>query len=386
MAQVYIRLGASHDDDMEVIHLNKGHPTPRLLPVDEIRSVITQMADERARTALMYNPGGGHDALRIALARFLSHGYRFPVTPEELLASNGASMSLSMACRVFARDGDTVVCSDPTYFLARDVFTTARLQVRGIPCDQRGLRVDLLESALATGELRPTLVYCIPSFHNPTGVELAPERAERLVALAERHDFIILADEPYSLLHFDDRPPPCLMSYDRGRGRVFSLGSFTKILAPGLRAGWVHAHPSLLARFRAHGALISGGGLSPLPWAIVHETIESGFLARNIESLRAVYGERARATADALRTHLPECHFHAPRGGYFMWLDLGAACQSARLHAEARAHGVEVTPGARCAVDGGHDQFARICFARYETEELCLGIERLARAVRAARA
>src|SRR5690606_15343547 len=101
-------------------------------------------------------------------------------------------------------------------------------------------------------------VYCMPSFHNPMGVCLAPERARRLVELAERHDFVVVADEPYVMLGFDPTPPPCMMRYDEGRGRVLSLGTFSKILGPGLRLGWVHAAEPLVERWSGHGALRSG--------------------------------------------------------------------------------------------------------------------------------
>lgn len=365
------------------IRLNKGHPTPRLLPVAEIRAAMGEMTDERALAMLKYPVGGGGDSdFREALAGYLSRGYGFPVAPQEIVASSGISLSLAMVCQLFAATGDTVVCSDPTYFLAHGVFASARLQVRGIATDERGLRVDTLAELLEDG-LRPALVYCIPSFHNPTGVNLAPERAELLVELAERYDFLIVADEPYTLLHFGPQPPPCMMSYDRGRARVLSLGSFTKLLAPGLRAGWVHGAPALAQRFVQHGALMSGGSLSPMAYAAVHALLSSGYLKRNVDALRAVYGERARAMADSLRAELSDIRFTEPAGGYFFWLQLPDRYDGARLAQAALERGVEITAGQRCAVARDLSQYVRLCFALYETEELRAGMSRLAEAARA---
>ena len=365
------------------IRLNKGHPTPRLLPVDEIRAAIGGLPDETAVAMLKYPLGGGGDlAFRAALARFLGRRYGFPVAVEELVATSGISLSLAMVCQLFAATGELVVCSDPTYFLARDIFASARLKVHGIAIDRHGLRVDLLEAQLRAG-LRPTLLYCIPSFHNPTGVNLAPARAERLVELAESHDFLVVADEPYTLLHFDAAPPPCMMSFDRGRGRVLSLGTFTKILAPGLRAGWVHGAPALIERFLGHGALVSGGALSPVAYAAIHRLLDNGFLDRNVDRLRAVYGERAQVLTRALREEIADTRFYEPRGGYFFWLRLGDRYDGSRLAEAARARGVEITPGSRCAIDRDLGQYVRLCFALYESDQLRRGVTRLAEAVRA---
>lgn len=365
-------------DAGEFLDLGRGYPTPALLPVREIREAMARLDDERGRRMLAYGQSGGPEELRVELARFLSARYGHPVTAEELMLGSGISLSLSMACQVFAPAGATVVCEDPTYFHARNIFRTAGVRVHPVPVDAAGMRVDLLQAELERGHIRPALVYCIPAFHNPTAVNLAPERAERLLALAEAHDFLIVADEPYTLLCFDEQPPACMMSYDRGAGRVLSLGSFTKLLAPGLRAGWIHARPDLLERFSRHGALMSGGGLGPMAFAAVHETIESGFLAANIDHLRAVYGERARVMSERLRAHFGPRAFHEPRGGYFVWLELPPGCQSEHLLDAARARGMSFLPGPRCAVTHDASRFLRLCFAYLTAPEIERGVERLA--------
>ncbi len=376
---------AESTGDPELLYLGKGHPTPSLLPVDEIRAAIASIPARRAENMLKYTSLRGSSALRRDLAAFLGERYRHPVSADELALGSGISLNLSMACQVFARPGATVVCEEPTYFHAGNIFRTAGLEMVGIPIDRAGLRVDEFERRLAAGAVRPHLVYCIPSFHNPTGVCLAPERAERLVELADLHDFLIVADEPYVMLHFEAEPPPCMMSYDRGRGRVLSLGSFSKILAPGLRAGWVHGRPDLIERFAAHGALRSGGSVASLALAAIHQLLDSGFLAANIDRLRAVYGHRKRVLAAALRSHFddPRVDFLEPGGGYFLWLELGAGHDSARFLDTARHHGVQFTPGARCAISRDLGHALRLCFAYLEAGDLAVGVDRLARAFRA---
>lgn len=366
---------------LPLIDLARGYPTRSLLPVEEFRTAIADTRGERAVDMLAYGPGTGPESVRRDLAAFLSARYRWPVTSDELLLGHGNSLNLSLTCQLFSQADDVVVSGDPTYFHAAHIFSTSRLQVHAIPVDADGMRVEMLERELKDG-LRPKLVYCIPSFHNPTGVDLAADRAERLIELADTYDFLVVADEPYTLLHFGEAPPACMMSYDRGRARVISLGSFTKILAPGLRAGWIHAHPSVIERFARHGALRSGGSLNPVAFAVVEHTLKSGFLSANIDRLRDVYGARAQVMTDAIRTHMDHVKFHVPRGGYFVWLELKSTQDCAQVLPHARERGVLFTLGTRCTVAMDAAHCMRLCFAYQESHNIEAGIQRLASAVR----
>ncbi len=364
-----------------MIDFGLGQPSPSLLPLHAIAAAATRLG-EADPLVLQYGTRPGFAGFREALARFLTTGYRHPVRPDELAVTGGTSLALALVTQVLGVPDRPVVCSDPTYFLASGIFATQRLAVVGVPCDRGGLDVEALGGLLDRG-LRPSFVYCIPSFHNPCGVTLEPERARRLVELADRHDFVIVADEPYPLLHFGAAPPPCMMAFDDGRGRVLSLGSMSKLLAPGLRLGWVHAAPPLIGRFVDHGALKSGGCLNPVVAALVHDTLESGFLAEHVEHLRATLGHRARALTLALESEL-DVEVPAPAGGYFVWLDLGRGLDTSALLGACRAqHRVAFTPGARCAIERDLTSCLRLCFAFYPEAELERGVRRLGRALRA---
>lgn len=366
----------SHADE-QIINLGLGQPSPVLLPLAALHEAAVQSLGPGADPlVLQYGALRGYEGLRADLSAYLSAGYQIPVRAEELLITGGTSLGLSLASQILAAAGDTVVVGDPTYFLASGIFETQRLRMVGIPVDAGGFRVADLESQLAQG-LRPAFVYCMPSFHNPCGVNLDPRRAERMVELAEQFDFVIVADEPYVLLHFGDTPPPCMMGYDRGRGRILSLGTFSKILAPGLRLGWVHAHPALIERLSQHGALQSGGGLNPVVSSVVHSTLQSGFLKRHVARLRRVYAGRCDALVEAIRQYLGPCQFHIPEGGYFIWLDVGADRDTTVLAAAAAERGVGFTPGARCAVARDLSRNLRLCFAFYEKDELAEGVRRM---------
>lgn len=362
----------------DVIDLGLGQPSPRLLPLGMVAdAAAAQLGPAADPLVLQYGSIPGALGVRSALARLMTERYRHPVDPSELLMTGGISSALSFVSQVFAPPGQPVVCSDPTYFLARGIFESQGLPVVGVPVDDEGLCVDQLEQRLDTG-LRPAFVYCMPSFHNPTGVQLAPARARALVELAQQHDFVVVADEPYVMLSFDDPPPPCMMAYDEGRGRVLSLGSFSKILGPGLRLGWLHAHPRLVERFSYHGALRSGGGLNPVMGSIAQRVIESGDLDRHIDGLRSTFAERCAALVEALRASIPQARFTAPRGGYFVWIDLPPGLEAGPLREAALEHGVAFCPGPRCAVERDLSGSIRLCFAFYEADELQRGVERLA--------
>jgi 2-aminoadipate transaminase len=325
---------------------------------------------------LQYGAAQGYLGFREALGEFLHQRLGAPVAPDMLAITGGISSGLGMVAQIFARPGDRVACGDPTYFLARGIFETAHLQPVGISVDEHGMDVDALANALGRG-LEIAFVYVIPSFHNPRAVNLDPARAERLVDLAERHDFVIVADEPYPMLHFG-HCPPSMMGHDRGRARVVSLGSFSKILGPGLRLGWMQAEPTLLERFLQHGVLRSGGGLNPLVSSLVHATIESGVLADHVETLREALARRARALTRALDTHLPELEYVRPEGGYFVWGRLPDDIDTTALLEHARSrHGVGFAPGQGCAIDSDLSSCLRMSFSFYDENELEEAVRRL---------
>lgn len=357
-----------------VINLGLGQPSPRLLPIAALAAAArTQLHAGTDPLLMQYGAALGHPGFRDSLARVLAQEYAQPVSADELMVTGGNSMALTLVSEVLARRGDLVICEDPTYFLACGVFESAGLSVRGVPVDAEGLDVDALARLLESG-LRPAFVYCIPAFQNPCGVCLSPARAERLVELAEAHDFMIVADEPYVLLHYGDERPGSSMRHDQGRGRVISLGSFSKLLGPGLRLGWVHASPTVIEALAQHGAIRSGGCQNPVVTQLVWPMLDDGFLLAHVAELRRVYGERSRALCQALRERVPAAKFIEPQGGYFCWVDLGG--DSAALL--ERAELVRFIPGSRCAVERDLSGFVRLSFSFYEAEELVEGIERLA--------
>ena len=368
-----------------VIDLGWGHPSPRLHPVDTLRRAAELALADGSPVPLQYGATQGYGPLLHSLAEFLSAQDSYPstVSPDELFITAGSSQAIDHATTLFTRTGDAVFVEEPTYYLIQSIFEDHGLQVKGVPTDGDGLRVDALEAMLESPDTpRPKMLYTIPTYQNPSGSVLPAARRRKLVELARQHGFIVLADEVYQLLYYGEPPPPPIASFDDSdEGCVISLGSFSKILAPGLRTGWLHARPPLIQRFANAGLTISGGGLNHFTSTLVHAVLEHGMLQDNIANLRRVYAKRVNAMDAALRKHLGDAiEFAAPRGGYFFWLDFTDGTDTDALLPVAQEHGVSYRPGSAFTASGAFPNALRLAFSLYEPDMLAEGIRRLAAA------
>jgi DNA-binding transcriptional MocR family regulator len=315
----------------------------------------------------------GNGYFRQALAEFLSQCYRHPVDPATLLVTNGSSMGLHLVCSIFTRPGDLVFVEEPTYFLALRILADHALQIIPIQTDRDGLVIESLEEKLKT--YHPKFVYIIPAFQNPTGQTLSPQRRSKLISLGREHDFIIVADEIYQLLNYHcQSPEPFSASIDEGP--IISLNSFSKILAPGLRLGWLQSNPATLQRIVTSGLLDSGGGLNPFTSAIVRFVIENGGLSANIQRLKAEYGSRILEMDKSLRRHLPSAEYVLPQGGYFFWLRFPGV-DTIAWQKKARSFKVGFSPGVRFSCQPGLQEFIRLSFVHYSSAEIEEGFLRL---------
>jgi 2-aminoadipate transaminase len=369
-----------------MIDLGWGHPSSRLHPLPAIQQAAAHLFTHTGVAALQYGAEQGFGPLLESLAAFLSQqeAYGMHVEPETLFLTCGASQALDLACTLLTRAGDTVFVEEPTYYLVQRIFADHHLDVVGVPTDADGLRLDALEAMLRDPALtRPTLLYTIPTFQNPSGSVLSRTRRQALVELAQRYTFTVVADEVYHLLYYQAAPPPPLVAFDHSpQGCVMSLGSFSKILAPGLRVGWLQAHPALIQRFVQAGMIASGGGLNQFAAALIHAALGLDLLAQNLAILKATYGERVQALAAALQTHLEhEMDVPIPAGGYFFWLTCPDDVDTEALLPLAQQAGVSYRPGQAFSASRLFPHALRLSFALYEADELTQGVKRLARAV-----
>lgn len=336
---------------------------------------------------LQYGAVQGFGPLLESLAAYLSTqpAYGGSVSPASLFLTAGASAAIDLAATLYATACDTVIVEEPTYYLIEQIFVDHGLNVVGVPTDADGLDTDALAGLLASDDSpRPKLLYTIPTYQNPNGSVLPMRRRRQLIDLAQRYDFTIIADEVYQLLHYGPPPPPPMaMLDDSGRGCVISLGSFSKILSPGMRLGWVQASPHIIRRFVESGVAASGGGLSHFAATLAHAMLESGTLQKNIDTLRRVYGQRHDDVADLLRAEFSATvQFTPPGGGYFYWLTFRDGINTDALLPAAREAGVSYRPGTAFSASGAFTDALRVSISLYETDELAEGLRRLSKAIK----
>jgi DNA-binding transcriptional MocR family regulator len=364
----------------DTINFSFGIPGPSLLPLEAIREAAEHRLSQGDPAPLQYGYEQGDAYFRRALGKFLGEKYRTPVDPDELFVSNGVSQALDLICTLHTRQGDLIFVEEPSYPLALRIFADHRLRVVSLPMDDRGLVVSELEERLLHG--RPVLLYTVPTHQNPAGATLPLERRRRLLELSQEHGFLILADEVYHPLSYTEEPPPPMASFI-SEGPVFSLGSFSKILAPGLRLGWVQASRKLLEPLVSCGMLDSGGGLNPFTSSVVRSFLELGFQEEHLEKLKGVYRKRLEAVESLLADELAgSVSYRVPRGGFFFWLKLTDGTDAEELLAAAQRHKVGFIPGIRFSSRQGLRNRLRLSFSYYEEERLQEGVHRLAEAIR----
>jgi 2-aminoadipate transaminase len=357
-----------------VIDLGAGNPPFSLLPINILKSAADACFSRNNPAFLQYGAEQGDGRFRSGLDNFLTAGYGFPVNADRLFVTNGISNALDLICTLFTHPGETIFVEEPSYFLALRIFADHGLQVVSIDTDEAGLVIESLEEKLR--EHKPKFLYIIPTHQNPSGHTLTEERRAQLVELAREHDFLILADEVYHFLSYNSEPPKAFAAWTENE-HVFSLGSFSKILAPGLRLGWVQAHPGMIQKLAGCGLLDSGGGLNPFTSAVVREAIKSGGLEQNISKLKSIYSQKRMVMDAALRRQLPELIWKVPQGGYFFWVRLPKGMYAAELQRKATDFKVGFRPGVRFSSRNGLHDYIRLSFVFYEPEEIEEGIVRL---------
>lgn len=362
-----------------VVNFGIGQPSPDLMPRQLLREASNAFLNSADPLELNYGERQSDAGFREALAELLTGQYGHQASPETLIATGGNSQALDFVCGHLAREGDTVFIEEPSYFLAHQIFADHGLNIVGIPIDGDGIRMDILREELERH--KPALFYVIPSYHNPCGTSMSAARREELLQLSREYDFIIVADEVYQMLHYSEQPPPAFGALAE-RGNVLSLGSFSKIMAPALRLGWIQATPSLMDRILTVGMVNSGGSMNHFTSLVMRQAIRSGQQQALIEELQLVYGRRLLAMDEALKEHLGEvADWRLPRGGYFFWVELHESIDAAALKPLAARYGTGFQPGSVFSCRQGFRNFLRLSFAHYRRPEIREGIAGLGRLI-----
>lgn len=360
-----------------IISLAGGLPSPDSFPVDAVREATERVLRLCPQEALQYAGSEGFAPLREWVAAHLA-ARGMVVDPAQVLITNGSQQGLDLVGKVLIDAGSTVAVEAPTYLGALQAFAPYEPEVVTVPCDDDGPLPDGLQRLRAA-----RFLYLLPNFQNPSGRCMGAGRRVALAAVARAHGVPIVEDDPYGELWFDAPPPPPIASL-WPEGTVY-LGSFSKVLAPGLRLGYLLAPPALFPKLlqAKQAADLHSPGFNQ---RIVHEVIRSGFLDRHVPTVRARYKAGRDAMRAALEAHLPPgCRWTVPSGGMFFWVELPAGCDSAALLPRAVNLGVAYVPGfAFFAAAAPPRHCLRLSFVTVDPAAIERGVRLLAQALRSA--
>jgi 2-aminoadipate transaminase len=363
---------------VETISLARGVPAPECIPVEELADCARAAILSDGATALSYGSSAGYAPLREWIAA--RHG----VAAKRVVVTNGSLQGFVFLAQLLAENGERVLVEAPTYDRPLKILDRVGAEVVAIPQTEEGIDVDALEAELR-GDPKPAFLYVIPTFQNPSGRTLGTEDRRRLVRLAGEHQLTVLEDDAYGLVRFDGVAEPTLHELAGGEQVVYS-SSFSKIVAPGLRVGYLVLPDALAARVEA---LATSTYITPalLSQATVYEFLRRGALARNLDLVRSLLRARRDALLEALDQHFADsgARWNRPDGGYFLWLDLPDGVDSTKLLEAATAVGVTFVPGPDFFPGGsGGRSAARLAFSFASPAQLADAVGRLASAQLAA--
>lgn len=364
----------------DIIRFAMGAPADEFVPVDTFTEIAASVHDASSFT---YGASEGEPRLVKALVDYLGTTAE-PTSPERISITSGGMQGLDIACKLFVDPGDLVIVESPTYTNGSATALSYGAELLEVPMDADGMDIDELERLVDAAGRTPKAIYTIPNFQNPSGTTLSVERRERLIGLARRWAAVIIDDDPYGLLRFAGEDLPGFRQLSDNDPLVFSVRTFSKILAPGLRVGWIDADPSLQQLIiNAKQAMDTCTNVPAQH--VVAEYLRRGILDEHLAFLRGEYHARRDAMQASLEKHLGgRIRTTHPDGGFFLWVTLtgeDAAVDTRRLFEIALAEGVAFIPGPALSAGGRFASAFRVCFASTGPERTDVGVQRLAAAL-----
>ncbi len=363
-----------------ILDLGLGHPDPSLLPVAAMKRAAAQALDTFGSDALSYGWAAGPGPLANWLRTRIGNTEGRTPAPDEFLITAGNSHALDQLLTLHTQPGDVALVETPTYHLAVRIFKDHSLQLVPVQTDDEGPRLGALKATLTQLKhegKQPRVFYTVPTFHNPTGRSYSLARRLGLIELATESGFLIIEDDVYRELAYDQPALPSLWSL-APTGVVARLGSFSKSLSPGLRLGWLTAGASLIHKHTNSGLLDSGGGLNQFTAMAVSALCAAGDFDAQVALFKSAYKERRDALLSALAEHLPTgCVWQTPAGGFFVWVVLPDGLRSDILLSHAESCGVSFVPGTKPCWNGGGENALRLAFSLYAPAELAEAAKRL---------
>jgi 2-aminoadipate transaminase len=360
----------------EAIYFGSGAPAPDLLPVKRLQDAAARTWST-AGDFLGYGETHGYRPLRELISRRMGH-QGMEVDPANILITAGSQQAIDLVAKLFLDPGDLIVVEGPTYPGAMQAFDACGARYLTIPVDEDGLDVEALALALDQLDQMPKLIYTIPTFQNPSGATMPLDRREQLLALARDRQIVVVEDDPYSEIFFDQPPEPALRALD---DNVIYLGTFSKTIAPGFRVGWVVAPPDLISMLLLAKEATDIHSDRTIMRTVYHAA--EGFLDQHVEDTRQAYRQRRDILLAGLEEHMPAgSHWSRPGGGFFVWATLPSGIDSETFMPFAAERGVILLPSSCFYPDRDPGSSIRLSFTGLTPDQLTEGARRLGHAIR----
>ncbi len=361
--------------DPDIVTLAAGNPSPEAFPAAEMAAIAAEIFQNDAPGALQYGISEGYTPLRERTRERARRNIGIGTESDDLIITSGGQQVVELAAKTLLNEGDTVICENPSFIGALNALRSYGAKLVGVPCNGAGMDMDALERALREHP-EAKMIYTIPTFQNPSGEVMPLPARRRLLELAERYDAVVLEDDPYRELRYDGEHVPAIKSMDKD-GRVVYAGSFSKIIAPGIRLGYALAPAPLIAKMTA------AKQVSDVHSNLFFQILVERYMARHdldahIARCRALYKTRRDAMNLALGRHMPGAEWIVPEGGLFLWVKLPGGMDGTEFCRRAKEKKVMAVPGSAFLTDeGGFSDAIRLNFSLPTPAQIETGIERL---------
>ncbi len=365
----------------EVISLAGGNPAPELFPSKEFAEILAEILAKKPTEALQYGVTEGYAPLREYVKKFIAEREDIGRDFDETIIVSGGQQGIDLATKVLVNEGDAVIVEEPSFIGALNAFRAYGAKLVGVPVKSDGMDIEILEKKLNETE-NVKIIYTIPTFQNPSGVTMSAEKRKKLYALAKKHGVVIIEDNPYGELTFDGSKVPTIKSGD-DEGVVLYSGSFSKILTPGIRVGYITGHRDLIAKM-VIAKQVSDVHTPMLTQMMSYEFLKRYDLSAHIEKLRALYGKRCKTMLDAIDEYFPKTATRtSPKGGLFVWCDLCDGTDTAPLAKECVQKNVLFVPGSTFMVDmNAPTSTMRLNYSSMTEDRIVEGVKLLGNAIK----
>lgn len=367
-------------ENPDVISFAGGLPAPELFPVREFIEVNRRVLEENGAEALQYSTSEGYRPLRQWIADRLNATQGTQFDADNVMITHGSQQALDLTGKVFLNEGDVVLCESPTYLAAISAFKAYSCRFREVPTDGDGMLPDALEEILKTTE-NVKVIYAIPDFQNPTGNSWSAERRKRLAELAAEYRVAVIEDNPYGELRYEGKSYPSVKSFDQA-GCVLCFGTFSKILCPGYRIGWVAGEKEVVAKY----VIVKQGAdlqCNTIAQREISKYLELYDIDRHIEEIRRVYKKRRDITLETLASEFPDTvTYTRPQGGLFAWLTLPEPVNARDVLKKSLEKNVAFVPGGPFYPNHPRENTLRINFSNMPEEKIVEGLKLLAGTIR----